>query len=146
MIIASNKSEFTTIWEASAGVIFFGTPHRGSDFAALAKSLGNLVNLAPNPFGSKTVNTRLLQALERESEDLLSLADLFTSRSKQLRIVTFFETKETPGLNGLVSMACRNIGGLNHLCLSPRIVNPYICVPCHLLDIGRTRVLSDHRS
>jgi ankyrin repeat domain-containing protein 50 len=98
---------FPEVWTWSKGVVFLGTPHRGSGIAEMATILGNIANAAFYSTGgrlfNKGVNTTLLQNLTRNSSQLNSIGSVFTKRAVALKIVTFYETFETQGAGTIVS-------------------------------------------
>ena len=106
MNVAFDRDQFRDIWRASKGVIFMGTPHRGSASAGLGKTLGNIANVAILATGSygfnRGVKTALLEDLAQESTELIRIADDFTQRASALRIITFYETSITPPMNSVV--------------------------------------------
>lgn len=98
---------FSEVWSLSKGVLFLGTPHRGSDVADMATIFGNIANAALYPTGGRLfkrpVNTTLLQNLTHNSSQLNSIGSVFTKRAAALKIVTFYETFETQGAGTIVS-------------------------------------------
>lgn len=74
-------------------MLFFGTPHRGSDQANLATFAQRVVDLLP----SKLVDTdsRLLDAMQSGSEILQEITDNFTPLMKRFRIYFFWEQEKT---------------------------------------------------
>jgi hypothetical protein len=96
--IAADK--FRDILSSIKGVIFLGTPHRGSRSANLGKTLGSIVNLALQASNilqfSGGVPTKLLEDLAENSRELMRVADDFAQRAPALRIVSFYETNPTP--------------------------------------------------
>lgn len=82
--------------QSVAGIIFFGTPHRGSSVATLGKPFGKMVN----PFlkvasagQSKAIRIDLLRYLESNSKALQELTDSVRHRLGSLQVVSFYETK-----------------------------------------------------
>jgi hypothetical protein len=104
MTLAFNK--FRDIWLSCKGVVFLGTPHRGSASADLGKILGNIANLALQVGGvfrfSGGVHTTLLKDLVQNSRELMRIADDFAHRASALRITSFYETAATPPFKNLV--------------------------------------------
>ena len=60
-----------TISDATRGIIFLGTPHRGSGATALPKSIASVIQ------GYQDVNLDLVQDLERDSQTLDRIGDSF---------------------------------------------------------------------
>lgn len=77
---------------ATFGIIFLGTPHRGSKSASIGK-IANQISLV----ASKRPNLRLLQGLERKSEILDRIGDAFrqTILKHNISLYSFREEKET---------------------------------------------------
>jgi len=64
------------------GIIFLGTPHRGTD---LAKLLGNIL--------TATLSQRIfVDQLQRESEMIQEINHAFLERSVVLKLVSFYES------------------------------------------------------
>lgn len=75
------------------GIVFLGTPHRGSN----AASYGRTAYLLTKAFAFQSANTKLLTALEKNSEtlDRISTAFFQTLEAYQnLRIASFAEEKQ----------------------------------------------------
>lgn len=103
MVLAPDR--YPNVWVQSKGVLFFGTPHRGSFVAKPAKVLGDILNIAWS-FGSLSrtaTKTKLLRDLEQNSRTLITIGDDFTRRASSLQIITYYETEITPGVGNLVS-------------------------------------------
>ena len=65
------RPDLATIMDATRGIVFLGTPHRGSDATTLPKMIASVIA------AFQDVNVNLLQALERESETLDRIGDSF---------------------------------------------------------------------
>lgn len=78
------------IYENTKGVVFLGTPHRGSDKASMASIIGNLAALL-----LLQPNKQLLETLQPSSGTLENLRDGFATISKNMRIVCVREEKPT---------------------------------------------------
>ncbi|KAL8834004.1 MAG: hypothetical protein Q9170_003978 [Blastenia crenularia] len=91
----SSSTEGTRLKEiavATYGVVFMGTPHRGSKSASLGKIAYQITELA-----TKRPNIRLLQGLEKHAETLDRVGDSFvqTIMKHELSIYSFREERET---------------------------------------------------
>jgi len=97
---------FPEVWLRSKGVVFLGTPHRGSSTATQAKLFGDILNVAwctsGGPLFRRGVQTDLLRDLGRNSSELIAIADSFTQRASALQIVTFYERYTTPPVGTIV--------------------------------------------
>ncbi|KAL9631599.1 MAG: hypothetical protein Q9204_004166 [Flavoplaca sp. TL-2023a] len=91
---ATHGTRLKDIAPATLGVCFLGTPHRGSSTASLSKIACEISKtMATRP------NTKLLQALERNSETLEQIGDTFAQTmlksAMKLRVYSFREEKDT---------------------------------------------------
>ena len=91
------------LYQDTYGVIFLGTPHRGSSWAPWAKLGANLAKLA-----LQTPSKTLLQALQIDSSVLQIIADEFSKmvRSDEIKIYSFREEKGMSGLYGFDAKVC----------------------------------------
>ncbi|KAI9766755.1 MAG: hypothetical protein M1839_004772 [Geoglossum umbratile] len=83
-----NPALYGSILPSTAGILFLGTPHRGSATA-------NIGSIAAR-IAKKTVifetNTGLLRSLERDSKDLFDKANQFCNICETAKIYSFYET------------------------------------------------------
>jgi hypothetical protein len=85
------------------GVMFMGTPHRGSDAAYWGRILGRLANI---PFVAGIRNV-LLRDLAPKSTVLGNICEQFVERAMPLQIITVYERVKMRGFNDLVRIyAC----------------------------------------
>ena len=88
------------------GVVFLGTPHRGSDLTPFAASMANILKA-----GRKRVNREILELLTRNSEVLAdveeSYAEWLRKNSGRFDLTCFFEELELPAV-GMVSSLLRS--------------------------------------
>jgi len=99
LITAHNKrTVYSGILEQTAGLIFMGTPHRGSDAAKWASMLKESLSI----FGFGPT-THLASDLKRQSRTLMQINSDFVERAHDIQqILSFYETHKTRGLNALV--------------------------------------------
>ncbi|KAK0729543.1 Alpha/Beta hydrolase protein [Lasiosphaeris hirsuta] len=84
---ANNEPRYSDIAESTRGIVFFGTPHRGSD----AATWGNLVaGIMATAFGTR-IKTSFLKALKPNSRDLMDLSEDFRSIATRYSIASFVE-------------------------------------------------------
>lgn len=88
--MAQQQSKFEVIKKATYGIIFLGTPHRGSDLASLGQTMAKIAKAA-----FKHPEIHLLKALEANSQQLQELTEQFTELHALFKIVTCFEQKQT---------------------------------------------------
>jgi len=88
------------------GVIFLGTPHRGSDLTPFAASVANILKA-----GGKRVNKEILQLLNRNSEVLADVEETYAvwlrRNSSRFDLTCFFEELELPAV-GMVNSILRS--------------------------------------
>ncbi|KAK4209931.1 ankyrin repeat protein [Rhypophila decipiens] len=83
----------TTLLRSIAGIVFLGTPHRGSASGSLGSIVGNIINVA---LGTKVLRTDNLELLKTGSTALQDLSESVRDRLVDLKIVSFFETEPEP--------------------------------------------------
>lgn len=88
----NEAARWKCIAPATFGIIFLGTPHRGSKSASLGLIAYHITQLA-----TRRPNLRLLKGLERNSETLDRIGDSFlqTINRHKIRLCTFREELET---------------------------------------------------
>lgn len=82
-----------SIYVSTAGIMFFGTPHDGSDIATLASYCRRFIS-AVVPSKVCDTNGQLLDALKPGSETLRNITDMFAPLVKNFRIF-FWEQGKT---------------------------------------------------
>ena len=82
-------------------ILFFGTPHQGSDIANWGKLLLELSRVY------QEVNTRLLPHLESNSESIETGLGEFASIAGSITTKYFYETLPTPIKGGGATMVCQ---------------------------------------
>jgi hypothetical protein len=116
LVIAAESGirQYKPIWEATKGVLFFGTPHRGSSLAKYGAQLARVptaLSMKPTP--------RLLEALKAGSLVLSELNDSFSrlmhskGQNEGKSIVSFYETK--PMFGGAVLVVEQTSALINSL-------------------------------
>lgn len=99
MIAHEDNSDPTNqrLLQSVTGIVFFGTPHRGSGTANLGNLVGTMINTflkaASAGLQTKIIRTDLLRHLESDSKALQELADSVRDRLGSLQIVSFYETE-----------------------------------------------------
>lgn len=83
--------------DATLGLIFFGTPHRGSDKATYGKVIVNLAQ-----FMSHRPSSHLMAALQTNSNVLLRLTSDFRFQLSDYQVYSFYEQRPMKGLSSLV--------------------------------------------
>ncbi|KAK4228035.1 hypothetical protein QBC38DRAFT_454589 [Podospora fimiseda] len=107
--LANQNTKFRDISTSTKGIIFFGTPHRGSDKAAWLKLLTEV---------SSTVSNRpdptFVKDLQTNSETLLKISQDFQPLVKDYAIVSFYEEHEHRMLGTVVVDKLSAVMGLPH--------------------------------
>jgi hypothetical protein len=103
LVISSNRAlepHLHATSQLTHGVLFLGTPHKGSGLASWAKRLASLVGLV------KQTNTRVLEELQKGSHELDRIQSNFdfllrnrtTLGLKDIQLKCFYEEKSTTGV------------------------------------------------
>ena len=100
---------FSDISDSARGIVFLGTPHRGSD---LAKWLGTLT--AITSAAARTPNPAFVRTLQANSADLLKVSQDFQSLAKEYAVVSFYEEHINRVLGRLVVDKLSAVMGLPH--------------------------------
>ncbi|KAK9774282.1 putative Ankyrin repeat protein [Seiridium cardinale] len=95
----SKGSHYSKLLKCIHGVVFMGTPHRGSGLAQWGSILGSMLRAAS--VGNST-NSQLTKDLEENSRVLSVISESFIDRGQDLKIYSFYETEKLDYLNTLV--------------------------------------------
>jgi hypothetical protein len=90
----SRLSHIYSIYNCTFAILFFGTPHHGSNKANFLSSLQKLASLTV-PKAAMDLESGLVDALEKESEILQNITDQFTPLMPRFRIFFFWEQEKT---------------------------------------------------
>ncbi|KAI4636353.1 hypothetical protein J4E83_001307 [Alternaria metachromatica] len=71
LLMAHNRPEYKSIFDAYAGIVFIGTPHKGSKQAKLGNLFVSFINIF------RSANTEIVGMLKLQSKPLLMLDDDF---------------------------------------------------------------------
>ncbi|KAK1456142.1 hypothetical protein CMEL01_16554 [Colletotrichum melonis] len=85
-------TQYGNILDSTQALVFFGTPHQGSEAAAWASFLGSVGRAV----GVRT--TEVVEELKRWSFPLVELTTTFAELAPRFAITTFFEKKKTNGM------------------------------------------------
>ncbi|CEI70924.1 unnamed protein product [Fusarium venenatum] len=100
LIIAHNGSEvYIPILKSTTGIVFLGTPHRGSDLVPWGILLSNLVRVTSI---GRNIRKELLHTLSKDSNTLMEISKQFLQRATSLRIMSFVEQQVESPLTTLV--------------------------------------------
>jgi len=82
------EPQYRCLEEMTIGILFFGTPHRGTEKAAYGAILAKIATTVLNK-----PNPSLLNALQTNSNELMRLSSEFKFRLAQYQVVSFYELK-----------------------------------------------------
>ncbi|OCK79674.1 hypothetical protein K432DRAFT_354452 [Lepidopterella palustris CBS 459.81] len=94
---AKIEPRYNSISESTIGIVFLGTPHRGSEKAVYGKVLASLATTLLNK-----PSPRLVKALQVNSEALMRLTTDFRFQLPKYQVYSFYETKPMKMLSTLV--------------------------------------------
>ncbi|KAK7976295.1 hypothetical protein PG989_014758 [Apiospora arundinis] len=120
VIAQEDNKQYGPILETMSGVVFLGTPHRGSKAADLGAVIGTIINICSL---STPIRTDLLRNLKYDSAALQQLTTSVRQRLADIEVVTFYETAPTPGLGRLVVDESSSCMGIPHEVLLPLFDN-----------------------
>jgi hypothetical protein len=98
MADVANNEHLKAIRLSTYGIVFFGTPHQGTDSASWGKVLVNVASLFRN------TSTALLEHLERDSEWLELQLQQYNAISSEIFTIFCFESYPTPIIAGKAMM------------------------------------------
>ena len=93
--VRNTQPHLAHIFSATRGIIFLGTPHRGTGVISLAKVVASVAQLA-----SQNTNINLIRDLERDSQILDRIRDSF-SRILDRRTLSVWSFVEELSMTGL---------------------------------------------
>lgn len=100
LLLCRDELSLRPIFEATAGIIFMGTPHYGSNLASWGTSLGKMLKFF------RRTNTTIVESLEPQSETLRAVEEDFQSLLKnrilECRIHCFYETVANTAIGKIV--------------------------------------------
>jgi len=99
VIAHEQKHNYDTLLSRVKGIVFMGTPHRGSKAASWSRILTDIVDIS---IAHSTTRRELTKSLTRNSTDLFEIGEQFMDHAKELRLLSFYEKKRTRLLNALV--------------------------------------------
>jgi hypothetical protein len=90
LVFANRDPTYRPILTHTYGILFLGTPHQGSKAADIGTTLCRVAQMC---FQRPSTNT--LELLKKDSYALVDLSREFSFVLPQVKIVNFYETKET---------------------------------------------------
>ncbi|RYP59386.1 hypothetical protein DL769_008561 [Monosporascus sp. CRB-8-3] len=98
--LANNEAPFKLVAKATRGILLFSTPHHGADeekWLRIAEGFAPLAPPNPDPSGAQTIRNPLVDALKRESRDVLEISEDFRFLACSYALVSFYELHVWPG-------------------------------------------------
>jgi hypothetical protein len=89
LIYAENDGQFHVLANSTAGVMFFGTPHRGSEHIKYGNILQKLANITAKR------DISVMKKLQRDSDTLARLTIESRHQLSRYKVASFYETLET---------------------------------------------------
>ena len=117
LIEALHHQQFIDVYKYTSGIVFLGTPHRGSSTASLALTLAKIVRVGP---GTLRVNQDLLRELQRNSSQLDEINQEFAHVPgvESLLIGSIYETRETKHIGIIAERSSAILGFPSELYIS----------------------------
>jgi len=96
--LESYQPKLYPLFLSTYAVIFLGCPHQGSSHAEMANTASKIARVA-----LQRPNTRLVQSLVPRSDVLEMIQNAFVTYLNEIRVHSFCEAKDMPGILGKVS-------------------------------------------
>ncbi|PVH92190.1 hypothetical protein DM02DRAFT_576133 [Periconia macrospinosa] len=97
LITARNEPKYSSVSESTIGILFFGTPHRGSENAKIPSTLASIASALTN-----RPSPNLLNALQAKSKELQKLCNDFRHQLPNYQVCSFYEMKPMKPLKKLI--------------------------------------------
>ncbi|KAE8447059.1 hypothetical protein EG329_011194 [Mollisiaceae sp. DMI_Dod_QoI] len=99
-----DHDRYESIRKAVPAIVFFATPHRGSDYANFFAQFARIANVPLTVTARFSGRTRdeLIKSLGKDSTTLSTISEDFRHHTKNLKIYSFFETECTQPLKDLI--------------------------------------------
>jgi hypothetical protein len=89
LLNAFENPMYTSIYEATYGLVFFACPHQGANGTSLASLMGTIVKA----FSGGTVNNQILTDLSKNSIVTEEMTERFRHQLGRYQVVSFIEQK-----------------------------------------------------
>lgn len=142
LIEAYHHQQFIDVYKYTSGIVFLGTPHRGSSSASLALTLAKIVRVGP---GALRVNQDLLREVQRNSEQVDEINQKFAHvifKSQSLLIGSFYETYATKPFGIIAERSSAILNFPSEICISLDANHAQLSKFHGSNDINYERVLS----
>lgn len=116
LIEALHHQHFIDVYKYTSGIVFLGTPHRGSSSANLALTLAKIVRVGP---GALRVHQDLLRELQRNSSQVDEINQQFAHVVvESLSIGSFYETRDTKHFGIIAERSSAILNLPSEICIS----------------------------
>ncbi len=121
LIEAHQDSQLSDVYRYTFGIVFLGTPHRGSWSADFAHTLTKIIRVVPG-------NSNLLREVERNSSQLNEINYMFAHVVAQsLLIGLIYETQSTKPIGIVVERSSAILGFPSEICMSVDANHAQLC-------------------
>jgi len=124
-----------SVYEHTIGVIFLGTPHRGSIQASIGRIISNIIQIT-----GKSSNDKLLETLETDSVVLEEQRGNFTTISNKMYIVCAYEEIPVPVIGLIVPERSAVYEGFNIQKIGVPADHLNMCKFSHRREVGYGRI------
>jgi hypothetical protein len=125
LLAAKIRSSTQSIYESTVGIIFFGTPHRGSSKANSSDSLAKFAQLLT--LGALKPNRELIQQMKVGSVEAQATNESFRHIAAPIQIVSFYETIPTKSVGIVVQRDSAILGFPGETVLSANATQMDLC-------------------
>ncbi|RDW58745.1 hypothetical protein BP6252_13221 [Coleophoma cylindrospora] len=132
LIEAGIHPDFKDIQRSTTGVIFLGTPHRGSGAATLGQIAAAIASAATPGF--QILNRRMLRDLERDNDNLFQTSNRFSSICTQMTIRSFYENLPMYGSRVIVEKTSAILSITNEVSIGLNLNHKDMCKFKHASD------------
>ena len=116
LIEALHHQQFIDVYKYTSGIVFLGTPHRGSSSANLALTLAKIIRVGP---GALRVNQDLLREVQRNSSQVDEINQKFAHAVvESLLIGSFYETQVTKHVGIIAERSSAILNFPSEICIS----------------------------
>jgi hypothetical protein len=121
--LSKSQGTYGAIHAQTFCIVFFGTPHKGSESANLAKVIARIVSVC------KTVEVRNLDVLKKDSNALFDLEQSFmlVLRDSNINILSLFELQKTKIHLFRNILVCSTTSSFRDFCLVSNIAHKSAC-------------------
>lgn len=113
--VRSTQPHLASVFSATRGIIFLGTPHRGSGKSSLAKVVASVARLA-----FQNTNSKLIRDLEGDGQTLDRIKDSFSRILDGRTLMVWSFVEELPVVG--VGMVCTSNAAISYLILLIRLL------------------------